>query len=252
MNSSPRRRQYLSHPAEKSLPRQTAQRVGIATPTALPTASLRSFAALEPLRATLQAETEQREQTRLAKRQREFAAEAASSLFRRAIGHVQPLNAAKRALAEKAPPAPLPLPLQRRRAATTVLNETISDDYTPPVQLDAEESILFCQPGVADDVARKLRRGAWIVQAQIDLHGMCRDEAREALSQFLCKAIKHGLRCVRVIHGKGLGSPNQESVLKDRVVSWLAQKKEVVAFCQARPHDGGAGAVLVLLRSTAR
>ncbi len=77
---------------------------------------------------------------------------------------------------------------------------------------------------------------------------MRRDEAREALAEFIRESVKRGLRCLRVIHGKGLGSIGREPVLKGKVRAWLVQKYEVIAFCQARPHDGGAGAVLVLLQ----
>jgi len=99
-------------------------------------------------------------------------------------------------------------------------------------------------------VAARLRRGHWAVQAQIDLHGLRRDEAREALGQFLRDAQRAGLRCVRVVHGKGLGSPGRTPVLKDKVHGWLIQKNQVLAFVQARPLDGGAGALLVLLATT--
>ena len=94
---------------------------------------------------------------------------------------------------------------------------------------------------------RKLRRGVWAIQAQLDLHGARRDEARERLNHFVHEARRSGLRCVRVIHGKGIGSPGREPVLKGKVKGWLAQKKEVIAFTQARAADGGAGALLVLL-----
>jgi DNA-nicking Smr family endonuclease len=114
--------------------------------------------------------------------------------------------------------------------------------------LDTDETLFYCRPGINQEVVRKLRRGAWIVQAQLDLHGMRRDEARDALAEFIRDASKRGLRCLRVIHGKGLGSIGKEPVLKGRVRAWLVQKEEVIAFCQARPHDGGAGAVLVLLQ----
>ena len=96
---------------------------------------------------------------------------------------------------------------------------------------------------------RKLRRGHWVIQNELDLHGMRSDEARAALAEFLRNADKRGLRCVRVIHGKGLGSVNKEPVLKGKVRNWLAQKAEVIAFCQARAADGGSGALLVLLKA---
>jgi len=80
------------------------------------------------------------------------------------------------------------------------------------------------------------------------LHGMRREEARVALADMLRDSVKRGLRCIRVIHGKGLGSLNKQPVLKGKVRAWLVQKEEVIAFCQARPHDGGAGAVVVLLQ----
>ena len=93
-----------------------------------------------------------------------------------------------------------------------------------------------------------LRRGVWAIQAQLDLHGLRRDEARERLAGFLRESGRAGLRCVRVIHGKGNGSPGREPVLKGKVRSWLVQKSEVIAFAQARAQDGGHGALLVLLR----
>jgi DNA-nicking Smr family endonuclease len=96
-------------------------------------------------------------------------------------------------------------------------------------------------------VTRKLRRGDWSIQRQLDLHGLRRDEARERLSFFIREAYKHGIRCVRVVHGKGLGSPGKAPVLKSRVHSWLVQKNEVLAFVQAKPADGGGGALVVLL-----
>ena len=93
----------------------------------------------------------------------------------------------------------------------------------------------------------KLRKGEWSIQKQIDLHGLRRDDARETLSAFIRDCHKLGLRCVRVVHGKGLGSPGKTPVLKGRVQSWLVQKNEVLAYVQARPMEGGAGALLVLL-----
>ena len=138
--------------------------------------------------------------------------------------------------------------MQTKLDEEAVLHEAISDEFDPEVLLETDETLSYCRPGVSQEVVRKLRRGDWIVQSQIDLHGMRREEAREALAEFIRESVKRGLRCLRVIHGKGLGSIGKEPVLKGKVRAWLVQKSEVIAFCQARPHDGGAGAVVVLLQ----
>lgn len=204
------------------------------------------LADLASLRDTLKQNAAERERERIAaaKAAREAAADA--EIFRREIGNVAPIAAAARAVHGRTSPAALPI--QTRRDEQAVLNEAISDEFDPEVLLDTDESLFYCRPGVSQEVVRKLRRGDWIVQAQLDLHGMRRDEAREALAEFIRETVKRGLRCVRVIHGKGLGSIGKEPVLKGKVRAWLVQKAEVIAFCQARPHDGGAGAVLVLLQ----
>jgi DNA-nicking Smr family endonuclease len=201
---------------------------------------------LAALRDALKQSAAERERERIAaaRAAREAAAEA--ELFRREIGDVAPIAAAARAMHGRTPPPALPLQTQRDEQA--VLREAISDEFDPEVLLDTDESLFYCRPGISQEVVRKLRRGHWIVQAQLDLHGMRRDQAREALAEFIRETVKHGLRCVRVIHGKGLGSVGKEPVLKGRVRAWLVQKTQVIAFCQARPHDGGAGAVLVLLQ----
>lgn len=204
------------------------------------------LADLAALRDALKQSAAERERERIAaaKAAREAAADA--EIFRREVGNVSPIAAAARATPHRAPPPALPL--QTKRDEQAVLNEAISDEFDPEVLLDTDESLFYCRPGISHEVVRKLRRGHWIVQAQLDLHGMRRDEAREALAEFIRETVKRGLRCVRVIHGKGLGSVGKEPVLKGKVRAWLVQKAEVIAFCQARPHDGGAGAVLVLLQ----
>jgi DNA-nicking Smr family endonuclease len=111
-----------------------------------------------------------------------------------------------------------------------------------------DDQLSFRRPGIGLDVTRRLRAGHWSIQRQLDLHGLRTDEAREALGEFIRLAHRTGLRCVRVVHGKGLGSPGRMPVLKSRVQRWLVQKKEVLAFVQARPADGGAGALVVLLQ----
>ena len=166
-------------------------------------------------------------------------------LFIRAAGKVQPMPERRRVVLKKDPPPPKPMQYQLDEQA--VLIEAISDEFDVGTLLDVDENLSFRRPGIGIDVARKLRRGDWSIQRQIDLHGLRRDEAREKLSFFIREAFKQGIRCVRVVHGKGLGSPGKAPVLKSRVHSWLVQKNEVLAFVQAKPADGGGGALVVLL-----
>jgi len=128
------------------------------------------------------------------------------------------------------------------------LQEALSDEVDVTTLLDTDEHLSFRRPGVGTDVTQKLRKGKWSIQKQIDLHGYRSDEAREALSAFIRDAHRNGIRCVRVVHGKGLGSPGKAPVLKEKVHKWLVQKSEVVAFVQAQPAQGGAGALVVLLQ----
>jgi len=175
------------------------------------------------------------------------AQQAASDrdLFIRAAGAVQPLPDKRHVLHKKE--QSMPLAMQYQRDEKAVLKEAISDEFDVSTLLDTDEHLSFRRPGIGVDVTRKLRRGDWSIQRQLDLHGLRRDDAREALGQFIREAHKHGIRCVRVVHGKGLGSPGKVPVLKSRVHSWLVQKNEVLAFVQAKPADGGAGALVVLL-----
>jgi DNA-nicking Smr family endonuclease len=205
------------------------------------------LAGLGALRGALKADAEKREIRRAAAVIAEREAALDADVFRRSIGEVEPLKVPLRTTLTRVPPPP-PLPLQTRLDEEAVLHEALSDEYDPESLLDTDDSLSYCRTGVRQEVVRKLRRGAWIVQDQLDLHGMRREEAREALSEFIRESVKRGLRCLRVIHGKGLGSIGKEPVLKGKVRAWLVQKEEVIAFCQARPHDGGAGAVLVLLQ----
>jgi DNA-nicking Smr family endonuclease len=209
-------------------------------------ATLSGLDALATLRDALKHDALVREQAQRDAKRRHREAAAAASEFRREMGDIVPLKPTGRAV--QPPPQPSPIPLQTRRDEQAVLTEALSDEFDPEALLDIDESLSYRRPGVAADVVRKLRSGAWVVQAQIDLHGLRSDEAREALGEFLRASVKRGLRCVRVIHGKGLGSIGKEPVLKGKVRRWLSQKAEVIAFCQARPHDGGAGAVIVLLQ----
>lgn len=175
----------------------------------------------------------------------ERQAQADQNLFARAIGPTQPLRAHGRVV--HAPPRTPPEPRQRALDEQAALREALSDEIDTSTLLHTDEHLSFRRPGIGPDVTTRLRRGHWAVQAEVDLHGLRTDAAREALGQFLREAQRAGLRCVRVVHGKGLGSPGRTPVLKAKVQGWLVQKKEVLAFVQARPLEGGAGALLVLL-----
>ncbi|MEY4677053.1 MAG: hypothetical protein RLZZ470_1560 [Pseudomonadota bacterium] len=180
---------------------------------------------------------------------RELAAQQAQAerhLFKRAIGKVQPISHAPRVPLAPAPAKPVAL--QQQLDNDKVLRESLSDDFDVSTLLDTDDELSFRRPGIGTDVTQKLRKGHWSLQGQIDLHGMRSDEAREALGQFIRDASKRGWRCVRVVHGKGLGSPGKTPVLKGKVLRWLVQKIEVLAFVQAKASEGGAGALVVLLK----
>ncbi|MBA3595726.1 MAG: Smr/MutS family protein [Pseudomonadota bacterium] len=179
-------------------------------------------------------------------------AKAEKEMFSRAVGPVKALpakhlpgNPGRKAQLPAVQPAPIPV--QHQLDELAVMREAISDGFDVESLLDTDEALSFRRPGMGPDVVRKLRRGGWSIQKQLDLHGLRREDARDALSVFIREAHKAGLRCVRVVHGKGLGSPGKTPVLKGRVQSWLIQKAEVIAFVQARPAEGGAGALVVLL-----
>jgi DNA-nicking Smr family endonuclease len=210
-------------------------------------AAIKDFAALQSLRDELKAQDEARRAAEAKRRQREHQARIDADLFRRSIGDVEQLTPADKHHAVE----PRPLPIARHHMADeqAALQESLSDEFNAETLLDTDDALSFARTGIGADVVRKLRRGHWVIQGQLDLHGLRRDEAREALTEFLRNATRRGLRCVRVIHGKGLGSVNKEPVLKNKVRNWLVQKEEVLAFCQARAVDGGSGALVVLLKA---
>jgi DNA-nicking Smr family endonuclease len=168
------------------------------------------------------------------------------NLFIKAIGEVKPIQQPDRVRLIAAPPDPIPF--QQIKDDQAVLVESLSDEFDASTLLDVDDQLSFRRIGIGLDVTKKLRTGGWSIQGQIDLHGLRREEAREALAQFIRDACKVGWRCVRVVHGKGLGSPGKESVLKSKTQAWLVQKNEVLAFVQAKASEGGAGALVVLLK----
>ncbi len=165
--------------------------------------------------------------------------------FRNAVAGVEPIGATPRATLRGEPPPPEPR--QRQRDEQEALAQSLSDEIDLDLILETDDQLAYRRSGVGPMVPRQLRRGNWTVQRQLDLHGHRVDEAREALAAFLNECRLREIRCVRIIHGKGLGSFRRQPVLKGKVMRWLVQRSEVLAFCQARPDDGGAGALLVLL-----
>lgn len=149
-------------------------------------------------------------------------------------------------------PKPRPLPRQRERDERAALAESIYAPTSLELRLEGGDELHYLSHGVARGVLRDLRRGRWVIQREIDLHGATRDEARDLLANFLGQCRKQGVRCVRVVHGKGRGSPGREPVLKRLVAGWLMNYEDVMAYCQARLPDGGAGALIVLLKAQRR
>jgi DNA-nicking Smr family endonuclease len=162
-------------------------------------------------------------------------------LFREAVRDVQPLRAGNRQ-----PPVrrlPPPRPRQREADERAVLDEMMNGPL-----LDTGDELGFRAPGVQDALYRKLRRGTYRVDGELDLHGLRSEAAKLEVARFLARCQAQGQRCVRIIHGKGLRSKGEGPVLKQRLDQWLRRHCAVLAFCSARPHDGGTGAVYVLLR----
>lgn len=145
-------------------------------------------------------------------------------------------------------PAPRPIATQRQLDEQEALWATMSDAFDPAHWLEADENLSFRRPGIGEDVLTKLRRGHWAVSAALDLHGLRSDAARDSVARFIDSSTRNGRRCVRIIHGKGLGSIDRQPVLKNKVWRWLVQRAEVLAFCEASPFAGGSGALMVLLR----
>lgn len=166
------------------------------------------------------------------------------ALFRREAGPVRPVPHQKIAATR---PRPAPEPRSTQVDEAQVLRDMLSDEYDP-ADLETGEEPLYARPGLQHNLLRKLRRGQFSIGAELDLHGMTVPVARASLAGFLAECLKSNIRCVRIIHGKGNGSPQRQPVLKTKVAVWLRQRNDVLAFCSARPVDGGTGAVYVLLK----
>ncbi len=173
-----------------------------------------------------------------------------SGLFRAAMSGVKPLDDGGHVPPQ--PSHPPPIPRRPARDEPQEVDDPLSDPILWGEVTADEEELVYIKPGMGRTTLRKLRRGFWGIQAELDLHGMTRVEARQQLTAFLNTCKEQRRRCVRIIHGKGLGSKNHAPVLRTSVRHWLMQRDEVLAFCQARAIDGGSGAALVLLKSPAK
>ena len=222
---------------------------------------MKSFADLKGLGKQLKEQEEQRAVADRERAQREKAAAAAANVFQSSMSGVQKIKPSDRyvpppakgpAVANRPAPSGPRKPLTASEQAAddaAVLQESLSDLFEVDHYMEEDPALNYTAPGIGPDVMKKMRKGHWPVQDELDLHGMQRDAARQAVSDFLLKASRRNFRCVCVIHGRGFGSRGGEPVLKSMVHSWLVQTDGVIAFCQARSHEGGEGALMVLMRA---
>ena len=173
-----------------------------------------------------------------------WLSEEESALFREAMADVKPLAHDKITPKGKKLPAK---PLQREREHQQVLKDMMTSDWNS-AELETGDELLFVRDGLHPNTLRKLRRGKFRIEAELDLHRMTSEQARKETATFLAHCKAWGKRCVRIIHGKGLGSFDKKPVLKGKVDAWLRRHDDVLAYCSARPADGGTGAVYVLLK----
>lgn len=209
-------------------------------------AAAQALTELGQLRDTLRLRQQQALEEAALQRAARAAAERQRRLFADTVGPVTPLPPHGQGTIEL--PRPEPLPRQRELDEQAALHEAMSDEVDIESLLLTDDGLSFHRPGVGADVVTRLRRGHWSIQGELDLHGMRRDEAREQLAGFMKEAARRGWRCLRVVHGKGHGSPGKQPVLKAKVQRWLGQSAGVLAFTQASAPLGGAGALIVLLR----
>jgi len=202
--------------------------------------------ALADIRKQLSEERRRQETAAREQSEKEALARREAGLFRTLVGDATPVNQGNRVLRSTKPPPPVPL----RRAADPAQEPPAAAAFSDGADdlLPVGEDAPFARDGVAPQTLRKLRRGDPPPQATLDLHGLNRDQARSALYGFLHGALRQGARCVRVVHGKGLGSSHGQPVLKTLVRRWLTQSGQVLAYVAAAPADGGDGALLVLLQ----
>ncbi|MGZ4970780.1 MAG: Smr/MutS family protein [Methylobacter sp.] len=166
-----------------------------------------------------------------------------SDLFRTAIGKVRAIKSDKVLLTKDGKPKPFP-----KSKAVNVEERLIDIIEFDVEKVSLEDSMSFTASGLQHNVLKKLRKGQFGLDAEIDLHGLNSNEAKRQLLHFLHDCVEDGCRCVHIVHGKGYRSADNHPVLKNNLNIWLRQHKDVQAFCSAPPKDGGTGAVFVLLQ----
>ncbi|MDB5748146.1 MAG: mismatch repair protein MutS [Massilia sp.] len=216
-------------------------------------AGMKDFADLKSLRDRLKEEERVRAIERAGREKRERIARERAMEFRGAMEGVRKMPESNRYVYRPVQEAllrehPNQRVLSREEDDALVLRQSLSDGFDVDGLLDDDPTLSYAKEGVGPDVVKKLRKRHWPVQDELDLHGMTRDIARGQLGDFVRRTVRRGVRCVRIIHGIGYGSPGGEPVLRSVVHSWLVQLDEVVAFCVAGRADGGNGALIVLLK----
>ena len=216
-------------------------------------AGMKDFAELKGLRDRLKEDERVRAIEQAEREKRERVARERAVEFRTSMQGVNKLPESNRYVHRPVYVAPNRAAVARAELSpeeetAAVLRESLSDLFDVEGMLDEDPALSYTRDGVGSDVVKKLRKRHWPIQDELDLHGLTRDGARDALTDFLHRANRRGVRCVRIIHGIGYGSPGGEPVLRGIVHSWLVQKNEVIAFCAAGRSDGGHGALIALLR----
>jgi DNA-nicking Smr family endonuclease len=171
--------------------------------------------------------------------------DADRELFRNSIGSVQKIRHNRLPVRK---PRPAPVPVQRYTDAQTVQKEMATTAMTSNHYRGGDD-LFFKRPGIQDKVMAKLRKGKFAIERELDLHGLTGRDALTALNQFLLRCRRHDIGSVRIIHGKGRGSPDGKPVIKNKLNQWLQTNNQILAFCSARSRDGGTGAIHVLLKT---
>jgi DNA-nicking Smr family endonuclease len=216
---------------------------------------MKDFSDLKSFREQLKEDQRQKAIDKAVRERRERLERERAVEFRSAVKDVKPLPESDRYVwrpaleAERRAMAAGQRPRSYEEEVAAVLRESmLSDQFDVDGLLDEDPTLSWSAPGVGPDIVKKLRKRHWQVEDELDLHGYTRDLARRLVDAFLRRSTKHGVRCVRIIHGVGYGSAGGEPVLRGMVHSWLVQTADTVAFCVANRADGGNGALIVLLR----